>query len=375
MIPLFLAAAAGYAGLMLWKSATARRRLARPPAPPANPRATIMQAILSGDSNLAAMLERNLRELSAHRFLWLVDEDDTAGRSIVGMLRTTHPEVEIEIMLCPPCPDGVNPKLFKLDRARERVRTEAVIVLDDDTVLPATSAAALLGELAAPEVGVATGLPCYADGRNLASQLLAQFVNNNSALTYLGTPGLEPVTLNGMGYALRTADLALLPALLRHLTDDLAVASAIRASGRRIAQTAAPMFLRTEVNGGEHYVRLMHRWFLFASLLVQEQPPVRQALIGLFHGLPPLLLWIVLAGAGRSRSRLVLAGALAVGRAELLAAWQRRLFGARPPRPVLSLLAELLQPLHLLHAQCSRRIRWRSRRYLVRSNHDFRADE
>jgi len=44
-----------------------------------------------------------------------------------------------------------------------------------------------------------------------------------------------------------------------------------------------------------------------------------------------------------------------------------------PQRPVLSLFAELLQPLHLLHALCVRTVRWRSRRYRVRADGGFHA--
>lgn len=374
MMPLFLAAAAGYAGLLLWKSATAQRRLRHHSEPPRAPAATVLQAILSGDPSLEATLERNLHTLGAHRFLWLVDEADLEGRRVTERLCARHPLLSIEILLCPPCPEGVNPKLFKLARARVGVATSTVLVLDDDTVLPAASADELLAALTTH--GVATGLPCYAPGENAPSVLLAQFVNNNSALTYLGTPGLEPLTLNGMGYALRTSDLDLLPDLLRHLTDDLAVATAIRASGRRIAQTAAPMFLRTEVADFAHYTRQMHRWFFFAALLLREQPVARQALIGFFHGLPPLLLWLALGTALRLRSRLAfsLLGLLLVGRSALLSAWQMRLFGATAHRPLASLGSELLQPVHLGHALLSNRIRWRSRRYQVISNQDFRPD-
>ncbi|UXI67120.1 hypothetical protein [Tahibacter amnicola] len=39
--------------------------------------------------------------------------------------------------------------------------------------------------------------------------------------------------------------------------------------------------------------------------------------------------------------------------------------------PLLSVLAELLQPLHLLHAAVVRRIRWRSRHYRVFDNDRF----
>jgi ceramide glucosyltransferase len=58
-------------------------------------------------------------------------------------------------------------------------------------------------------------------------------------------------------------------------------------------------------------------------------------------------------------------------RAVTLIVLQRRLTGRSRHAPVLSLVSELLQPLHMLHALISRRITWRTRRYLVRANDDF----
>ena len=40
-------------------------------------------------------------------------------------------------------------------------------------------------------------------------------------------------------------------------------------------------------------------------------------------------------------------------------------------RPGLSLVSELLQPAHCLHAIFSRTVRWRKRQIRVRSNRDF----
>ncbi len=51
---------------------------------------------------------------------------------------------------------------------------------------------------------ISTGLPCYLDSGNFASSLLAQFVDNNSAMTYLSTLAfMAPLTINGMCYAMR----------------------------------------------------------------------------------------------------------------------------------------------------------------------------
>lgn len=61
-------------------------------------------------------------------------------------------------------------------------------------------------------------------------------------------------------------------------------------------------------------------------------------------------------------------------RALLLCLVQRRVSGAIRHRPLLSICAEVLQPLHLLHAAVVRTIRWRTRRYRVLPDGRFRAD-
>jgi ceramide glucosyltransferase len=65
-----------------------------------------------------------------------------------------------------------------------------------------------------------------------------------------------------------------------------------------------------------------------------------------------------------------LAGVLAV-RALCLCGLQRSLTGGVRHTPILSVVSELLQPLHLLHASVQRTIIWRKRRYRVHHNDDF----
>ena len=105
-------------------------------------------------------------------------------RRFVSKLRDAHPSHRIETIVCAAAPDGVNPKLFKLERARSEVSAGAFVVVDDDTRLTREGLAALLAALETHTL--ATGLPCYLDRpRDLPSRLLAEFVNNNAALTYL----------------------------------------------------------------------------------------------------------------------------------------------------------------------------------------------
>jgi ceramide glucosyltransferase len=348
--------------------------------------AAIVQPILSGDPDLPTALADNLAALPEARFLWLIDEDDDEAAVIVSKLRAAHPAHRIETLVCPAAPDGVNPKLFKLERARAEVaRSEAIrsevtsdafVVVDDDTRLTREGLAALLEALETHTV--ATGLPCYLDRRrDLPSRLLAEFVNNNAALTYLPLLAFAgPPTINGMTYAMTPAGLDAIGGfapLSRHLADDLAVARRVIDAGGTIRQTPYPQFVATSVRDLGHYRTLMHRWFLFAMLLLREQSAGWTLAITLLHGLPPLLLWTLVLVAPVSIASAAPLLLLLPLRAITLIAVQRRLTGRGRHSPILSIVSELLQPLHLLHALVSRRIVWRTRRYLVRANDDFRA--
>jgi len=345
----------------------------RPPTDGAG--VAISQPILAGDPQLATVLAANLRELPAAQFLWLVDEDDPEAQAVCRELADSHQEIRIEVLVCPPPPDGCNPKLWKLDLAEPAIREPVLLVLDDDTQMPAETLAALLRAL--DDHQLATSLPGYRDDGRWPSRLLAQFVNNNAALLYLPLlPFRPPLTINGMAYALRAETLAAhggFAPILRSLTDDLAVAERTLASGGRIFQSARPHQVATTVRDGRHYVQLMHRWFLFAFLLLRKQPPGLRVIISILGALPPLLLGglcLAVALAPSWPAACVLIAVLAL-RALGLIAVQRAIYGRPLHAPFSSLLSELLQPLHLFHALAWRRIVWRTRHYRVHDDRRF----
>jgi len=338
--------------------------------------ATIVQPILSGDPDLSATLEATLTRLPEARFVWLVDGGDEEAERVTTELQRRHATHRIERCICPEPPPGINPKLFKLERARALVHDGAFVVLDDDTRLTREGLAALLAALDARTL--VTGLPCYLDRGGLPSRLVAQFVNNNAALTYLPLLAFAPPpTINGMTYAIAPSHLSAIGGfapLWNRLADDLALARRVLESGGTIVQTPYPQFIATTVRDLRHYRALMHRWFLFAMLLLREQPPAWTLAITLLHGLPPLLLWAVLVSiaiAGDRTSATAIALALIGIRALVLIVVQRSITGRSRHAPFLSIVSELLQPLHLLHAMLTRRIVWRTRTYLVRANDDF----
>ena len=359
-----------YTASLLWRRWLALSYAKSLPPPPTEPleedTLTIAQAILSGDPLLESRLEVNLANLPRQQFLWLLDEDDVEARRIAEKLK--RPQIRVE--LCPPCPDATNPKLWKLQTGSKYVRTPFFAVIDDDTTLPASTAAALVE--AAKTSTIATGLPCYLDGRNTASRLLAQFVNNNSVFTYLGTSRLlPPLTLNGMGYVMRREELVRIQhfqPILHELTDDLALATHVLKLGGSIHQSKEPLHVQTGVRDLRQYFEMMHRWYVFTLLLLKRQRAPVRTLIFMLHGLPPMLL-VSLCVLHHAQ----VIGVVLLARFLVLRSTHRRFFDPWPHRPFLSALSELMQPIHLLHAACVRTIRWRTRRYRVRDTHDFTA--
>jgi ceramide glucosyltransferase len=332
----------------------------------------VAQAILSGDPDLKSVLESNLRSLGGQHFVWLCDEGDEEALRIVQDLKERYIRERITILCCPPCPEGENPKVFKLRRAVEISDARYFLVLDDDTHLPALTASVLVEQAAVH--AVATGLPEYENGPNLASRLLAQFVNNNSALTYLALlPVMRPISINGMCYVIEQSGTGMFERISGHLTDDLALANAIQEAGGSIYQSSYPQRVATRVDGLAHYTRLMHRWFLFVILLLKKQPVGRRWVIGVVHGSHPLILWAILGILVADYTSMAgsICVTLIIARMFLIGAMQMRLFGRWVHLPFVSILSELLQPFHLAQALINRDIVWRTRRYRVRDSHDF----
>lgn len=319
---------------------------------------TVLQPVLGGDPFLAEALRRNLEEVDA-RFFWLVDDDDAEAQRVTEALKNER----VTIIRCPPVTGDANPKTVKLHRALPLVETEYVAVLDDDTVL--TPEHLGRARFALQSCTLYTGLPHYLPGANVWSSLVTHFVNNNSVLTYLPLlPLIGPLTINGMFYVMRTDSLRAMGGfapLVDKLCDDYALATLVKRNGGTIRQGITEQYLRTTVDGPAHYVRLMHRWFVFANTLVRDQTLGVQLLLFVALGLPPLLLWI---GFGTLSYALPLA---LLGRHLML----RTLPGQTGLSVLPSIVAELLQPLHWLHASLQHTLRWRTRRIALGADGTF----
>ncbi|MDC7122467.1 glycosyltransferase [Cellulomonas fimi] len=295
---------------------------------------TVLVAVRSGDPLLPDVLASSVRTLAPARVVLLVDDDDAAGRAAAtaaaGQAMTTADHAHVEVAVCPPPAPGVNPKVHKL--ALADVRTGTVVLLDDDTALPAGGLARLVGALA--DADLATGVPVYREQGGLWSRLLAAFVNGSALVTYLPLARVgPPVSINGMVVALRRDRLEAVggfAALATATCDDYALARLFRAHGLRIVQTAQPAIVATTVPSASAYLRIVRRWLLFAGEVVRRDLSVRLLLLVLLPTALPLVAVALAAASGRLAVVAALVVALAAS-ALVTRALRRRVTAPPPP--------------------------------------------
>jgi ceramide glucosyltransferase len=335
------------------------------------PTVSVLQPILSGDPTLWHCLTENLERPSriSSEFLWLVDEDDHMAISGCQKIIDNNPHSPVRLILCPPAPEGCNPKLFKLILGAGSAQGIYIAVLDDDTVLPAHSWEQVLPTLDSPGAGLAFGLPYYAHFQNVWSALVSAFVNSNSLLTYVPYTYIHPpFTINGMFYVVKRTVFDRIngfTGLENQLCDDFAVAQRLRSHGYRLVQTSLRHPIHTHVSSPRAYLRLLNRWFIFPQVSIMQQVSSRELLLFYtFAFVPtflPLLLAFICIATASSALALWLIGYLA-GQAAML--WRFNsmyLAGATPLKYLpLLLLIQFLLPLHVAWAYMSpRNIYWR----------------
>ncbi|MBI4785377.1 MAG: glycosyltransferase [Oscillatoriophycideae cyanobacterium NC_groundwater_1537_Pr4_S-0.65um_50_18] len=372
-----------YLGLLGVKAYLSLRIAGQAPQGSRDEETTILQPILSGDPLLEKALQHNLSVVPTWaRFLWLIDEDDTVARQLAQVLIHDADQASrgksVRVLLCPAVPPQVNPKLFKLEYALSQIETPYLAVLDDDTLLEPDTLSIGLSQLQNGDLF--TGLPYYLQGSTGWSELTAHFVNNNSILTYLPLLNFfNPISLNGMFYLMDTETLRQMGGftpILHDLCDDYALARLLKQQGGRIIQGTTPIAIQTSVPDAQSYLKLMHRWFVFAQTLVFDQPAPTQALLFLFLGVPPLLLWISLLSLIFSSLGLLCLLAVLIIRHVTIRHLHRQIF-AKPVAFsfVMSITSELLQPFHLTHALLEKRIRWRNRLIRVGKSGKFSYEQ
>lgn len=358
-----------------WLALRLRRR---EPVPPSHDlrELTVIQPVVSGDPELERILRADRASLPGATFVWLPDRADVAAVALCRRLATEFSSETIHVFETEEPPPGCNPKMWKQHVALPLVRTRWVAVIDDDTRVTRRGVEQLIAGVEGGAM-LATGLPCYVPARGFWSGLVTEFVNSAASLTYLPAAAVAaPVSINGMCYLLRADDVRR-HALFDHLrvvTDDLGVARAVRAVGGRIVQTTQPQFISTTVHSGQHFARLMHRWFVFIRVLLQRESLSTRVRLLAALALPSLGLWGALSLAwwhGTLAMAALFSVALLLARSLVIALVNRALTDAVRHRPLASLAMEALQGVFLVGAWVRPVIWWRKRKIRVRAYDDF----
>lgn len=326
---------------------------------------TIVQPILSGDKALARSLASNMEANPAARFLWLVDDDDHVAIALTDQLRNERPQVRVDVVQVPGPRDGENPKMAKLIVAGERVESDVLLVLDDDTILPPGGA----DRLAAPAMqgALATGLPVYISHGTLAERLVAGMINGQALATYFAMAAVEAnKTINGMVYAVSKSRLDQAGGFMaagHELTDDYAVARLCQRNGLPIDQTAViakvVISFETLADAG----RVVRRWLIFANrYLARNAGAATLGLVVLPTLLPVAgLVAALVAGWPWGLTWLAALAAKAIANGLLL----QQLAGVRitPGRIACEMAADVLLPLMYVTALVRpQHLTWRTRR-------------
>lgn len=313
----------------------------------------VLQPILGGDPLLQDALAINARQLTEAQLYWLVDEDDAVGQAAARAAARPN----VRLVQGPGPEDGENPKAAKLARALELVTEDIVVVLDDDTRITAAALARICGALESADL--VTGLPVFHSHGTAWERFVGGFVNGNALLTYLPAAAVGAQhTINGMIYAVRTADLRSLggfSAIVAQLTDDYAMAQLYERAGRRVLQTAVCADVGMTIASAAHCGRVLRRWFLFANRYLGENVGLSLFLLVVLPSLMPVAglwfgwWWLALLFAKAVANRALLW--VVAGRASSVA------------DIVFEVLADVFAPLFYVSALWRpQQLQWRSRR-------------
>lgn len=333
---------------------------------------TIVQPILSGDNTLKESLTYNLYKNPEVNYLWLIDNNDIYAHELTTMLKKDFAHINIQVISYQNCPDKINPKVFKLNQGIKTVSTNYIVVLDDDAMLLPETLKDLITNL--KDNDLTTGLPTYKDNGMFWCKLMTQFVNNNSAMTYLPLLWFwKPISINGMCYAMKLntiKQLKYFEKILPFLADDLSLALVMKEQGMSMYQSRKQVLLQTNIQDWKKYMSLMHRWFLFAKLLLKNHSVKENIVITLLHGLPPLFLWAIVLLC-TIKLQLITLLLFLIARLLLIKMVQKIIFNNNLYLYGFSILAELIQPYHLFRAFVKNTIIWRTHTYKVESNERF----
>lgn len=326
---------------------------------------SIIQPILSGDPSLEKNLNENLQNSTKVNFIWLIDKSDVDAQRITERILGSNSKDKgrIKVLQLDDVPQGLNPKIYKMQYATPFLKKYAV-VLDDDTVIESKHLQQAV-ELLEQNNCLITGIPYYHSMGGLYSNLVTAFVNSNSLFSYLSMAFVaKPKTINGMFYITRSEllnELNAFKTIEDKLCDDYEIAKLFRQHHIPLIQSVIPCKVITSIKDFKHYIKLMKRWMVFANQFLKQNLSISTLLIII---IPSLLPGLMLASSLLLGGKFLLSF-LCIHFIKAYAASQvrKKLLNNKETISTIlfELIADYLQIIHYVHALVSpRTIQWRN---------------
>lgn len=314
---------------------------------------TVIQPIVSGDSQLELCLKTNVLNGGKADFIWVIDRSDDEAAKITNKIIKEVPEKEIRVIIADQISCFKNEKVCKQKLALPYAR-KYFIAADDDAIL---SFPALFAAKNTLEQGhsVITSLPYYRPGNRLLSNLVVGFVNGNTLLTYLVIAKLGMVSsLNGMCYAAKKStfvDLNLYETVEEKLSDEYEIAKVLLKENINIVQSTIPCSVGTTIFNLSHYLNLMKRWMVFANIYMAEKIGLSTFVTIVMPTALPLIFFIFILLTGNlNLFPLLISVQLIMALMNYLQ--RRQYFKNQESLTILlfEIISSYLQPIHYLHS-------------------------
>lgn len=327
------------------------------PAPPVS----ILKPITGLEDRLGSNLESFFHlSYPAFELVFCFQDPSDPALQLVRNLARRHPDVDAQIVVGD-YRGGLNPKVRNLIPGYRRARHELILISDANVSVSPGYLTEAVSHLRDPRVGLVSHVVRGVGGRTLGADLDNGYLNSFivGSVTLLDRLGLSCVI--GKSMLMRRRDLEELgdlESVQDYLAEDYILAQRIRAAGRTVVISAAPVD-RVAVRGGVRaFTRRYTRWNAMRRTIAG--PAYALEILANPTLLAATLVGVTLAGGGPERPTIVMAG-IAVAIKMALDAGSQLLLGAalKPRHVLLTPVRDLLLAYAWAAGYWSRSVSWR----------------
>ncbi|MHB8870299.1 MAG: ceramide glucosyltransferase [Thermoleophilia bacterium] len=328
------------------------------------PPVSILKPISGLEDRLAANLESFFRlKYPAYELVFCFQDPSDPALPLVRAHVRRHPDVDAQIVVGN-YRGGLNPKVCNLIPGYQSARHELILISDANVSVSPRYLTEAVSHLRDPRVGLVSHVVRGVGGRTLGADLdngcLNTFIVGSVSLLYK----LGYSCVIGKSMLIRRRDLEELDgleSLQDYLAEDFILAQRMRAAGRTVVISAAPVD-RVAVSGGARaFTRRYIRWNAMRRTIAG--PAYALEILANPTFLAMVLVGVTLATGGPERPTIVMA-AIAVGAKMALDAGSQLLLGTplKPRHVFLTPVRDLLLAYAWAAGFWSRSVTWRGTR-------------